>query len=181
LPPSPATESIPSAQPSTPRPEVAAIANRDSGPEPAPRRRSDVGRECRDQVVKDLKPIYTAVNADAAHEALEAFDQKWGAKLPVIGQAWRSNWEYVIPFLAYEPEVRRVIYTTNAIEALNRQLRKAVKTKGHFPTEDAARKLLYLAIQNAVPNGPEPAAGRKPSSRSKSNSEIAYPTNRLHS
>jgi putative transposase len=57
----------------------------------------------------------------------------------------------VIPFLAYEPEVRRVIYTTNAIEALNRQLRKAVKTKGHFPTEDAARKLLYLAIHNAAP------------------------------
>ena len=104
-----------------------------------------------DTVVKDLKPIYTAVNADAAHDALEAFDEKWGAKLPVITQAWRSNWEYVIPFLAYEPEVRRVIYTTNAIEALNRQLRKAVKTKGHFPTEDAARKLLYLAIQNAVP------------------------------
>ena len=110
-----------------------------------------VPRRDYDQVVKDLKPIYTAVNADAAHDALEAFDEKWGAKLPVITQAWRSNWEYVIPFLAYEPEVRRVIYTTNAIEALNRQLRKAVKTKGHFPTEDAARKLLYLAIQNAVP------------------------------
>jgi putative transposase len=110
-----------------------------------------VPRRDYDEVVKALKPIYTAVNADAAHEALEAFDQKWGAKLPVITQAWRSNWEYVIPFLAYEPEVRRVIYTTNAIEALNRQLRKAVKTKGHFPTEDAVRKLLYLAIQNAVP------------------------------
>ena len=110
-----------------------------------------VPRRDYDAVVKDLKPIYTAVNADAAEVALEAFEEKWGAKVPVIGQAWRTNWEYVIPFLAYEPEVRRVIYTTNAIEALNRQLRKAVKTKGHFPSEDAARKLMYLAIQNAVP------------------------------
>jgi putative transposase len=110
-----------------------------------------VPRRQYDQVVKDLKPIYTAINAQEAERALEAFDQKWGAQLPVITQAWKGSWEYVIPFLAYEPEVRRVIYTTNAIEALNRQLRKAVKTKGHFPTEDAARKLLYLAIQNAVP------------------------------
>jgi putative transposase len=83
--------------------------------------------------------------------ALEAFEEKWGDKLPVIGQAWRTSWEYVIPFLTFEPEVRRVIYTTNAIEALNRQLRKAIKTKCSFPSEDAARKLVYLAIQNAVP------------------------------
>jgi putative transposase len=110
-----------------------------------------VPRRQYDQVVKDLKPIYTAINAQEAEHALETFDEKWGAQLPVITQAWRQSWDYVIPFLAYEPEVRRVIYTTNAIEALNRQLRKAVKTKGHFPTEDAARKLLYLAIQNAVP------------------------------
>ena len=110
-----------------------------------------VPRRDYDAVVRDLKPIYTAVNADAAESALEAFEEKWGPKVPVIGQAWRTNWEYVIPFLAYEPEVRRVMYTTNAIEALNRQLRKAVKTKGHFPSEDAARKLMYLAIQNAVP------------------------------
>jgi putative transposase len=104
-----------------------------------------------EQVVKDLRPIYTAVDADAALHALEAFEDKWGQQLPVIGQAWRNAWEHVTPFMAFPPEVRRVIYTTNAIEALNRQLRKAVKTKGHFPTEDAARKLIYLAIQNAVP------------------------------
>jgi putative transposase len=110
-----------------------------------------VPRRQYDEVVRDLKPIYTAIDADHALVALEAFEQKWGKQLPVIGQAWRDAWEYVIPFLAFEPEVRRVIYTTNAIEALNRQLRKAVKTKGHFPTEDAARKLIYLAIQNAVP------------------------------
>jgi putative transposase len=83
--------------------------------------------------------------------ALEVFEEKWGQQLPIIGQAWRTSWEYVIPFKAFEPEVRRVISTTNAIEALNRQLRKAVKTKGHFPSEDAARKLIYLAIQNATP------------------------------
>jgi putative transposase len=102
-------------------------------------------------IARDLKPIYTAIDADHAHQELERFDEKWGARFPVITQAWLDSWEYVTPFLAFPPEVRRVIYTTNAIEALNRQLRKAVKTKGHFPSEDAARKLLYLAILNAVP------------------------------
>src|SRR6266516_1381615 len=104
-----------------------------------------------DQVTKDLKPIYTAVDADAARVALERFDEKWGARFPVITQEWLNAWEYVTPFLAVTPELRRVIYTTNAIEALNRQLRKAIKTKGHFPNEEAARKLIYLAITNAVP------------------------------
>ena len=110
-----------------------------------------VPRREREQVARDLKPIYTAVDADAAQAALEAFDEKWGKRFPVITQAWLSAWEYVTPFLAFPPEVRRVIYTTNAIEALNRQLRKAIKTKGHFPNEDAARKLIYLALTNAVP------------------------------
>ncbi len=110
-----------------------------------------VPRKHYEQVAKDLRPIYTAIDADAALLELEAFEEKWGQQLPVIGQAWRSAWEHVTPFMAFEPEVRRVIYTTNAIEALNRQLRKAIKTKGHFPTEDAARKLIYLAIGNAVP------------------------------
>jgi putative transposase len=110
-----------------------------------------VPRREREQVARDLKPIYTAVNADAAQTALEAFDENWGKRFPVITQAWLNAWEYVIPFLAFPDEVRRVIYTTNAIEALNRQLRKAIKTKGHFPNEDAARKLIYLALVNAVP------------------------------
>jgi putative transposase len=110
-----------------------------------------VPRREREQVARDLKPIYTAVDADAAQHALEAFDDKWGKRFPVITQAWLNAWEHVTPFLAFPPQVRRVIYTTNAIEALNRQLRKAVKTKGHFPNEDAARKLIYLAITNAVP------------------------------
>ena len=110
-----------------------------------------VPRRQYDQVVKDLRPIYTAVDADAAQVALEAFDEKWGKQLPVITHAWLNAWEHVIPFLAFPEEVRRVIYTTNAIEALNRQLRKAIKTKGHFPNEEAARKLMYLAITNAAP------------------------------
>ncbi len=82
----------------------------------------------------------------------------------------------MIPFLAFPPEVRRVIYTTNAIEALNRQLRKAIKTKGHFPNEEAARKLIYLAISNATPPGRRPATGRQPCSRSRSTSETDCPT-----
>jgi len=110
-----------------------------------------VPRRDYDKVVKDLRPIYTATDADAALQALEAFDEKWGQRLGVITQAWRNAWEHVTPFMAFPPEVRRVIYTTNAIEALNRQLRKAIKTKGHFPNEDAARKLIYLAVNNAVP------------------------------
>ena len=110
-----------------------------------------VPRREREQVARDLKPIYTAADADAALQALEEFDDKWGERFPPISKSWREAWEQVIPFLAFPPEVRRVIYTTNAIEALNRQLRKAIKTKGHFPNEEAARKLIYLAITNAVP------------------------------
>jgi putative transposase len=110
-----------------------------------------VPRREREQVARDLKPIYTAKDADQAHAELETFDEKWGQRFPVISQAWLNAWEHVIPFLAFPDEVRRVIYTTNAIEALNRQLRKASKTKGSFPNEDAARKLVYLALQNAVP------------------------------
>ena len=110
-----------------------------------------VPRREREPVARDLKPIYTAVDADAAQDALERFDEKWGQRFPVITKAWLDAWEYVTPFLAFPDEVRRVIYTTNAIEALNRQLRKAIKTKGHFPNEDAARKLIYLALLNAVP------------------------------
>jgi len=144
-----------------------------------------VPRKQYEQVTKGLRPIYTAIDADAAMHALEAFEEKWGKQIPVIGHSWRNAWEHVTPFMAFEPEVRRVIYTTNAIEALNRQLRKAVKTKGHFPTEDADRKLIYLAIQNAVRNGPGPAAGQRQCSRSRSTSATGYQTetikHRLHS
>lgn len=110
-----------------------------------------VPRREREQVARDLKPIYTAVDADAAHEALERFDEKWGTRVPVITQGMAERVGAGDPVLAFGPDVRRVIYTTNAIEALNQQLRKAIKTKGRFPNEDAARKLIYLAVTNAVP------------------------------
>jgi putative transposase len=100
-------------------------------------------------VAKDLKPIYSATDTDAAAEALTGFEAEWGERYPMIGKTWRETWEYVIPFLAFPPDVRRVVYTTNTIEALHRQTRKTIKTRGHFPTEEAARKLIYLSIQNA--------------------------------
>jgi putative transposase len=100
-------------------------------------------------VAADLKPIYTAVDADAAAEALAAFEAEWGERYPMIGNTWRQTWEHVIPFLAFPTDVRRVVYTTNTIEALHRQIRKTIKTRGHFPTEEAARKLIYLSIINA--------------------------------
>jgi putative transposase len=109
-----------------------------------------VPRRQYEHVTKDLRLIYTAINPDQAMASLEAFEAKW-PDLAIVGRMWRDAWQNVIPFMAFEPEVRRVIYTTNAIEALNRQLRKAIKTKGSFPTEESAIKLIYLAIHNAVP------------------------------
>ena len=103
----------------------------------------------RKTVASDLKPIYTAATVQAAEDALQAFAEKWDHRYPTISQSWLEHWEHITPFLAYSPEIRRVIYTTNSIEALHRQLRKIIKTRGSFPTEDAARKLIYLAIQKA--------------------------------
>lgn len=103
----------------------------------------------RRQVANDLKPVYTAVDPDAAAEARAAFDKTWGERYPMIANSWRETWEHVIPFLAFPADVRRVVYTTNTIEALHRQIRKTIKTRGHFPTEEAARKLIYLSIINA--------------------------------
>jgi putative transposase len=100
-------------------------------------------------VAKDLKPIYTAANADQALLALEQFEATWSDRYPMIAQSWRDTWEHVTPFLVIPDDVRRVVYTTNTIEALHRQIRRIIKTRGHFPTEEAARKLIYLAIANA--------------------------------
>jgi putative transposase len=96
-----------------------------------------------------LRPIYTAVSAEAAQAELEAFEQgAWGAKFPTVVAAWRRAWDRVIPFFAFPPAVRRVIYTTNAIESVHAQLRKIIKTRGHFPSDDAATKLIWLALRN---------------------------------
>jgi putative transposase len=103
----------------------------------------------RKAVARDLKPIYRAATEDAAAEALEALDETWGGRYPMIAESWRRHWEHIIPFLVFPDDIRRIIYTTNSIEAVNRQLRKIIKTRGHFPNEDAALKLLWLALQNA--------------------------------
>lgn len=103
----------------------------------------------RKAVCADLRTVYTADDAEGAREALDAFDAKWGARLPMIAQAWRDRWDEITPFLSFPQEIRRLIYTTNAIESLNRQIRKVLKTRGHMPNEQAALKLVYLAISNA--------------------------------
>ena len=135
-----------------------------------------VPRREREQVARDLKPIYTAVDADAAQAALEAFDDKWGKRFPVITQAWLNAWEYVTPFLAFPPELRRVVYTTNAIEALNRQLRKAIKTKGHFPNEEAPASSSISRSPTPCRRGRERGTGRQRCSRSRSTSATGYPS-----
>jgi putative transposase len=103
----------------------------------------------RKQVAAELRPVYAAANADAAEDALQAFDQAWGQPYPMIAESWRARWEHITPFLALPADLRRAVYTTNSIENLNRQIRKTIKTRGHFPDEQAATKLIYLAIQRA--------------------------------
>ena len=96
-----------------------------------------------------IKPIYTAPSAEAAQAELEAFEAgPWGQKFPTVAAAWHRNWDKVIPFFAFPPEIRRVIYTTNAIESVNARLRKILKTRGHFPSDEAASKLIWLALRN---------------------------------
>lgn len=96
-----------------------------------------------------LRPIYTAPSAEAAAAELEAFEQgPWGRKFPTVVAAWRRAWDRVIPFFAFPPAVRRVVYTTNAIESIHARLRKIIKTRGHFPSDDAATKLIWLALRN---------------------------------
>ena len=106
----------------------------------------------RKAVCADLKKVYTAADAEEAERALEAFEAKWDERFPMIAKAWRARWAEITPFLSFPPEIRRAVYTTNAIEAINRQIRKVLKTRGHMPTEEAALKLIYLAIRNAKPN-----------------------------
>jgi putative transposase len=98
-----------------------------------------------------LRSVYRAENAEAGLAALEAFKEgPWGAKYPAIAQSWHRHWEQVIPFFAFSAPIRRIIYTTNAIEALNSKLRRAVRTRGHFPGDEAAMKLLYLVLNHAA-------------------------------
>ena len=96
-----------------------------------------------------LKPVYTAATVEAALQELDALEAgPWGQKFPTVIAAWRRAWERVIPFFAFPPAIRKVIYTTNAIESINAQLRKIIKTRGHFPNDEAASKLIWLALRN---------------------------------
>jgi transposase-like protein len=104
----------------------------------------------RKTILPSIKAIYRAENADAALQRLEEFEAEWGKRYPAIGQAWRRSWQHVIPFFAFAPGIRKMIYTTNAVEALHRSLRKIIKTRGSFPNDEAAVKLLYLALKNAA-------------------------------
>jgi putative transposase len=97
-------------------------------------------------VAKDLRAIYTAATVESAWSALEAFSEKWDARFPTISRSWRDRWEQVIPFFAYPPEIRKVIYTTNAIESIQSQLRRVTRQRGAFPTPESVKKVLYLAI-----------------------------------
>lgn len=102
-------------------------------------------------MVSALRAIYRATDAEAGMKALENFEAgDWGQRYPAMTQSWRRNWQHVVPFFAYPESVRRIIYTTDDIEALNSKLRRAVRTGGHFPNDDAAMKLLYLVLNHAA-------------------------------
>ena len=107
-----------------------------------------VGYKERKRVAADMKRIYRAASIEAAELEFDAFTAAWGTKFPGMIETWRNAWERFTPFLAFPPEIRTVIYTTNAIESINYQLRKITKTRGHFPTDESLLKLLYLGIRN---------------------------------
>lgn len=112
----------------------------------------------RKAVVAELKQVYQALDDEAGAAALEAFETgEWGRKYPAIAQSWRRAWGEVVPFFAFPKEVRRLLYTTNAIEALNSKLRRAVRARGHFPTDEAALKLLFLVLNRTEKEWTMPA------------------------
>lgn len=108
-----------------------------------------VSEKDRKEVASDLKLIYRAATTGEAELRLEEFEEKWNTKYPIVVRSWRNNWSRLIPFFAFPAEIRRVIYTTNAIESLNYSLRRVIKNRSLFPTDDAVYKLLFLAIRNA--------------------------------
>ena len=105
------------------------------------------------EIAKDLKPMYHAPSPGAAEDALAAFEEKWGPRYPAIIRLWRNAWAEFVPFLDYDIEIRRLLSTTNAIESLNSRFRRAVNAKGHFPSENAAMKTLYLTVRSLDPQG----------------------------
>jgi putative transposase len=115
------------------------------------------GRQHWDAIAKALKPVYTAPTESAAMERFGEFAEAWGGRYPAIVRLWENAWAEFVPFLAFDPEIRRVICSTNAIESVNARIRRAVKARGHFPTEQAALKCVYLAVISLDPTG----TGRK--------------------
>ncbi|MDQ1292881.1 MAG: putative transposase [Actinomycetota bacterium] len=105
------------------------------------------------EIARDLKPVDTSVNADAALDAFESFEEKWGTSYPAISKLWRSAWENFIPFLDLDIEIRNLLSTTNAIESLNARFRRVIDARGHFPNEQSALKVLYLAVRSLDPKG----------------------------
>jgi transposase-like protein len=106
-----------------------------------------------DAMAKDLRPVYTAVNEADAQFRLDEFHDKWGDRYPAIRNLWSNAWAEFVPFLDYSPEIRRVIYSTNAIESLNARFRRATRARGHFPNEQAAMKCLYMVVRSLDPTG----------------------------
>ena len=104
----------------------------------------------RKKIATDLKNVYRASTVEQAEEALKDFEETWDGRYPMISKSWRSNWPHVIPFFAYSAEIRKAIYTTNAIESLNNSLRKVTKTRNSFPSDEAAIKLLYMGLKNIM-------------------------------
>jgi transposase-like protein len=105
------------------------------------------------EIARDLKPVYTGVNAAAAAAAFESFDEKWGERYPAISKLWRAAWSNFVPFLDLDIEIRNLLSTTNAIESLNARFRRVIDARGHFPNEQAAMKVLYLAVRSIDPKG----------------------------
>jgi putative transposase len=103
----------------------------------------------RKRIMPAIRAIYRAETEELARARLDEFEAEWGRRYPAIGQAWRRHWEHVVPFFAFPPQIRKMIYTTNTVEGLHRSLRKIIKTRGSFPTDEAAIKLLYLAMKHA--------------------------------
>ena len=121
-----------------------------------------VSWKMRKTVASDLRTVYAAATLEAARAALDEFEQKWGADYPPIAQSWRRNWDRITPFFDYPPEVRRIIYTTNAIESVNMSLRKITKNRGSFPSDEALLKLFYLALNNIAKKWTMPVQNWKP-------------------
>lgn len=106
-----------------------------------------------DPLAQDLRPVYTAVSETDAKERLVDFSETWGEKYPAIIRLWEHAWTEFVPFLDYSPEIRKVIYSTNAVESLHARMRRATRARGHFPTEQAALKCLYLVVRSLDPTG----------------------------